>query len=92
MSSRPHSLHTETLRAVQSTLALADYLDTLMTRLKHESDGPSSTRNLLWISEAIAPVVPRLTKACYLGRRMKVEAAKIEPRIRMCAGPRGPLP
>jgi hypothetical protein len=76
--------------------AVADYLDTLSTRFHHEKDGTSSARTFFWIAESLSPVLPRLTKHVTRGRRMKLEAIKLEREagrsVRLDRGPRGPLP
>jgi hypothetical protein len=96
MTSRPHSLHTDTLRAVALVAHVADYLDTLCTRFNHPKDGPASVRNFYWVAEALSPVLPRLTKHVTRGRRMKIEAAKIlaeeDREVQLTDGPRGRLP
>jgi len=96
MTSRPKGVHTETLRSVMAVSELADYLDTLSTRFKHEKDGPTSIRAFYWVSEALSPTLPRLAKHVVRGRRMKIEAFKHEQAagksVRLTNGPAGRLP
>jgi len=96
--SRPHSLHTETLRSLAEVSRVADYLDLLATRFKHEKDGRASLQNFMFIGEALSPVLPRLNKHVHRARKVKVAALKLHQQahpdrpVRLGVGPIGRLP